>query len=207
MVPLRSIPRLAVPVLGVLWLVAIVVGLGTLWRHANTPGRAGGTPAEWPSQSSLVRAANRKTLVMFAHPKCPCTRATIGELALLMARCGADLDAYVVFLKPEDTPDEWSHTSSFRDAEAIPGVKVILDKSGREAKLFRAATSGQADLYDVYGHLLFSGGITVARGHAGDNPGRTAIVEWASNDQADRSSMPVYGCAITPVSSQTPPLP
>ncbi|HEV7401733.1 MAG TPA: hypothetical protein VGO11_02360 [Chthoniobacteraceae bacterium] len=191
------IRRLAVPVLGVLWLVAVVAGSGALWRHANTPGHAGRTPAAWPAESSLIRAAHRKTLVMFAHPQCPCTRASIGELALLMARCGGDLDAFVVFFKPEDAAEEWTHTGSFRDAAAIPGVTVLLDRQGREAERFGAATSGQTDFYDADGRLLFSGGITAARGHAGDNPGRAAIGQWAADGPAGCSSTPVFGCALT----------
>jgi hypothetical protein len=195
--PPQFVSRLTIPVLGLFWMVAVVAGSGALWRHANSPGDAGQPPNVWPAKSSLVRAAHRKTLVMFAHPQCPCTRASIGELAVLMARCGAEIDAYVVFFKPEDAADEWTHTNSFAQATAIPGVTVLLDQSGREAGFFGAATSGQTDLYDADGRLLFSGGITAARGHAGDNLGRAAIGEWASHDQAGRSSTPVFGCALT----------
>jgi hypothetical protein len=183
--------------------VAIVAGSGALWRHANSPGAAGHSPEAWPAESSLVRAAHRKTLVMFAHPQCPCTRASISELAVLMARAGAEIDAYVVFFKPEDAADEWTHTNSFAQAAAIPGVTVRLDMSGREARLFGAATSGQTDLYDAAGRLLFSGGITAARGHAGDNLGRAAIGEWASHGQAGCSSTPVFGCALNDAPRQT----
>jgi hypothetical protein len=144
----------------------------------------------------LARSANRKTLVMFAHPQCPCTRASIGELALLMARCGNALDAYVVFFKPDGVADDWTRTGTVGEAERIPGVKVVFDKSGREAELFGAATSGQTDFFDTDGRLLFSGGITAARGHAGDNAGRDAIIEWTSTGAADRTRTPVFGCAI-----------
>ena len=195
----------AVPAFALLWLVAIAVGSGALWRHASSAGDPGKAPRSWLIPSSLARSSNQKTLVMFAHPQCPCTRASIGELALLMARCGEGLDAYVVFLKPDDVADDWTRTSSVAEAERIPGVKVLFDKSGREAELFGAATSGQTDFYDTDGRLLFSGGITAARGHAGDNSGRDAIVEWTSTGAADRASTPVFGCALaeTPRSTTT----
>jgi hypothetical protein len=188
--------RLAVLVCAVLWMSVVLAGSGALWRHANSAGDSGKAPASWPAASTLARAANRQTLVMFAHPQCPCTRASIGELALLMARCGNGLDAYVVFFKPDGAADDWTRTGSVGEAERIPGVKVVFDRSGREAELFDAATSGQTDLYEADGRLLFSGGITAARGHAGDNAGRDAIVEWTSNGAADRNRTPVFGCAI-----------
>ncbi len=39
-----------------------------------------------------------------------------------------------------------------------------------------SSTSGQVLLYDPSGRLAFSGGITAARGHVGDNAGSDAIV-------------------------------
>jgi hypothetical protein len=180
----------------VLWLSAVLAGSGALWRHANSAGDSGKAPASWPEASTLVRSTTRQTLVMFAHPHCPCTRASLGELALLMARSGQGLEAYVVFLEPDGAPDGWTHTGSVETAAHIPGVTVLFDKSGREAGLFGAATSGQTDLYDAGGRLLFSGGITAARGHAGDNAGRDAIVEWTSTGTAHRGCTPVFGCAL-----------
>jgi hypothetical protein len=193
----NSLPsRPAVLVWAVLWMSVVLAGSGALWRHASSAGDSGNAPASWPAASTLARSANRKTLVMFAHPQCPCTRASIGELALLMARCGNGLDAYVVFFQPDGVAEDWTRTSSVGEAERIPGVKVVFDKSGREAELFGAATSGQTDFFDTDGRLLFSGGITAARGHAGDNAGRDAIVGWTSNGAADRTCTPVFGCAI-----------
>jgi len=175
---------------------AVIAGSGALWRYASSAGDSGKAPASWPAASALVRSATGKTLVMFAHPQCPCTQASLGELALLMARSGSGLDAYVVFLEPDGVSDEWTHTSRVEEAACIPGVTVFFDKNGREARVFGAATSGQTDLYDAGGRLLFSGGITAARGHSGDNAGRDAIVEWASTGAARRTCTPVFGCAL-----------
>jgi hypothetical protein len=180
----------------VLWISAVLAGSGVLWKYAGTAGDPGKVPGRWPATSSLARSANRKTVVMFAHPKCPCTRASIGELALLMAQAGQGLDAHVVFLEPDGVAGDWKHTASVEEAARIPGVKVFFDKGGREAGLFGAATSGQTDLYAAAGGLLFRGGITAARGHAGDNAGRDAIVEWTSAGKAPRDCTPVFGCAL-----------
>jgi hypothetical protein len=188
--------RFAMRACAVLWMSAVVAGSTILWRHSNTAGDPGKVPGQWPATSTLHRSANRKTLVMFAHPKCPCTRTSLGELARLIARAGNGLDAYVVFLEPDGVADDWKHTASVEEAASIPGVTLHFDKDGHEARLFGAATSGQTDLYDANGRLQFSGGITAARGHAGDNAGREAIVEWISTGTAHRDCAPVFGCAL-----------
>jgi hypothetical protein len=87
-------------------------------------------------------------------------------------------------------------TDLLASAAAIPGVVVVRDDEGVEAGRFRAATSGQTMLYDTAGTLLFSGGITSARGHAGDNAGREAVVSLLTTDEAARKETPVFGCPL-----------
>ena len=48
----------------------------------------------------------------------------------------------------------------------------------------RSKTSGQVVVYDAKGALLFSGGITAARGHMGDNAGRDRITALLRGDTA-----------------------
>ena len=64
---------------------------------------------------------------------------------------------------------------------------MLRDDDGAEARRFGAETSGQTLLYDARGALAFSGGITGARGHAGDNAGRASLRRADSiASQADR---------------------
>jgi len=133
---------------------------------------------------------------MLVHPQCPCSRASIGELALLMAQSQGRLKAYVLFLKPAGFSDDWEKTDLWQSAAGIPGVKPLVDYDGMEARRFHAKTSGQTVLYDAEGRLLFSGGITAARGHAGDNAGRSAIVSLVNAKVADKAETPVFGCPL-----------
>jgi hypothetical protein len=178
------------------WLLVIGFGLGTLWNYENTPGIALASPPQWPAESRIQRAPDHATLVMLAHPHCPCTRATIGELASIMAHSQGRLTACVVFLKPSGFSDEWEKTDLWQSAASIPGVNVIVDNDGAEADRFNAATSGQTLLYSADGRLLFSGGITASRGHSGDNAGRSAIISFANAGVADRSETAVFGCPL-----------
>jgi hypothetical protein len=181
---------------GMLWLGVVCVGLEIIWSYENAPGPAATPPGLWPVESELERAPGRATLVMLAHPHCPCMRASIGELALLMARCEERVSAYVLFYQPEGFSNQWAQTDLWQSAAAIPGVIVRRDEGGIEARRFRAATSGQVLLYESGGQLLFSGGITGSRGHSGDNAGRTAIVSLLTQGTAERNQTFVFGCSL-----------
>ena len=113
-----------------------------------------------------------------------------------MAHCQGRLAAYVLFVKPDGVSNDWERTDLWQSASRIPGVKVIQDSEGVEARLFHGATSGQAILYDPEGRLQFSGGITASRGHSGDNEGRSAIVSLVNAKVADRRETLVFGCPL-----------
>jgi len=188
--------RLILTAVGALWLLMIGAGVGLVWNYESTPGVAAATPERWPHDSRIKPAADRATLVMLAHPHCPCTRASIGELSRLMTQAQGRVTAYVLFVKPQGFSDAWVQAELWETAAAIPGVTPVLDDGGEEAGRFHAATSGQTVLYDAAGNLLFSGGITSARGHAGDNAGRAAIVSLLTSDEADERGTPVFGCPL-----------
>jgi hypothetical protein len=180
----------------VMWLVIVASALGFIANYSQTPGGSGSIPLQFPRESRIQLDAQRPTLVMFAHPHCPCTRASIGELNVLMAQCRGQFNAHVFFAQPGGVAEDWSQTTLWQDASAIPGVTVHNDLNGVESRRFRAETSGQTLLYDSNGKLLFHGGITISRGHSGDNPGRTALVALISGNSPAQKQSPVFGCAL-----------
>jgi len=201
--------RSLMPVIGLaLWISAVGAGMGVLYKYSVTPGVAGTPGAQWPNASSIPFAAAPFTLVMVIHPHCPCSRASIGELAILMAHSGGKLAADVVFVEPPGLGERWTKTDLWSSAGTIPGVRRIIDRGG-EAKLFGAATSGQTMVYDRNGRLRFSGGITLARGHYGDNDGVSAILATlgapskGNRDEpiTNRTTTEVYGCPLFAPSS------
>jgi len=181
---------------GVVWVLALALGFTLLWKYKMRPGEADGAPATWPIESRIARRPDRATLVLFAHPECPCTRASLAELARLLARFEDRLTADVVFLRPSDVGAAWDGSDLWRTASAMPGVTAVRDDDGVEAVRFRATTSGAAVLYDARGRLLFRGGLTSARGHEGDSAGLQRISSLLRTGQADRSDAPVYGCSL-----------
>ncbi|HEY1603940.1 MAG TPA: hypothetical protein VGG64_30345 [Pirellulales bacterium] len=179
-----------------LWALACVAGLMALGQYENTPGRSAEVTNQWPAGTEIVRNSAGPTLVMFAHPRCPCTRASIAELERVVAQSGGTIHPQVVFFTPSGMSQGWEQTDLWQSAAAIPGVEVSNDLDGSEAKRFHATTSGHTVLYDADGTLLFTGGITSARGHQGDNAGRSAVVSLLRSGTAECRDAPVYGCPI-----------
>jgi len=183
-------------ILSVLWLVAAGTGFAWILNYQNSSGVAGQTPEHWPLGTQITLNSNLDTLVMFAHPQCPCTEASMEELNRLLARTEGSVAAQVWFFKPDSFSNDWAHSDLWKSAAAIPGVTVREDVNGMQARLFGAETSGYVLLFDTHGRLLFKGGITGSRGHAGDNAGENAIVALLKGQAAGLDQTPVYGCSL-----------
>jgi len=195
-VPARARPNISFGlfIAIVLWLAAVAGATILMTGYSNTPGREGLVPTSWPKGSRIPLDSQRPTLVMFAHPHCPCTRASLAELERLAAEVPGKFSIQVIFLKPVDTAADWEKTELWRKASSIPDVAIYTDVAGREARRFHAETSGETLLYDPAGSLRFQGGITFSRGHEGDNPGRSALRELKGHSTQVKT--PVFGCAL-----------
>jgi hypothetical protein len=137
---------------------------------------------------------------MAAHPRCPCTRASIEELSKVLARSSTPVDVQVLFYKPRGA--DWAPTDLWRQAVAIPGVQAIWDEDGMAAERFGARTSGHTLLFHPDGKLLFSGGITSSRGHSGPSKGNLSLAHWLTPGERGADEALVFGCPLT--SPQSP---
>ena len=193
--------RLAIALGAVAWLAVIALGMRALLEYQARPGHAAHAPAQWPARSTLARHPGAATLVLFAHPKCPCTRASLGELERSLAHAKKPIDAWIVLVLPRNVDASWAQSDLVLDADQIPHAHVWVDRGGVEAHRFDAHTSGQVLLYDATGKLRFEGGITPGRGHMGDNAGGDAVATLVGGpiplgSGADSTRTPVYGCAL-----------
>jgi hypothetical protein len=180
------------------WLVLSIAGVAALWRYELTPGDAAMVQPHWPDGVDISPNVDGPTLILFVHPRCPCTRASLGELEQILSCCQGSLRAYVIAFRPATAEAGWEHTDLWRTASALPGVRLVSDVDGTLARRFGATTSGQALLYDVSGRLMFEGGITSARGHLGNNAGRSAITALLTGSDNVVHTTPVFGCPIVP---------
>ena len=173
-------PRL---VIAGIWLALVVTGFSILSSYANQPGGKAVVPSTWPT-SANENPTN--TLMVFIHPRCPCTRATIEELTWIMSRCHRKLDCVVMPLQPDGCSEGWSDASLVRAAAAAPGVRIETDRNGVVAKRFGARTSGHCILFDAAGQLIFEGGITPSRGHQGHSRGHDAILSFVDQLHSEK---------------------
>lgn len=189
--------RISLGLLVLVWVAGVVAATGYLWQYKMREGAGARAPSDWPVGTTLSRETGKGTLLLFAHPRCPCTRATLSELARLMTPLPKDLSTTVVFLHPEGVEDSWSQTELWRRAQELPGVRVMRDDGGVETARFGARTSGQILFFDGAGVLRYRGGLTPSRGHEGDSAGKDALAALLKGESSKVTDAKVFGCALT----------
>ncbi|MEP6901110.1 MAG: hypothetical protein ABJA66_05130, partial [Actinomycetota bacterium] len=135
---------------------AIAIGIGTVWitDYSTRPGRAANSPSGLPSGYLSENPAKLPKLLVFLHPYCPCSRATLTELNRLVEKNKDLVEVSVFIYQPSDQSPEWSKSDLWQTAEEIPNVKLSAI-SEAELQKFGAITSGQTLLYDADGLLVF----------------------------------------------------
>jgi hypothetical protein len=182
---------------------AIVILCATIsLRYESSPGTAAVPPPFWPQASSIVRPQRKFSLVLFAHPDCPCTGASLTELARILTKVHGEVAAVVLFSKPGAAAAEAQNSDAWRKVASIPGVLVQFDDLARETTIFGAHVSGQVLLYAPNGRLRFTGGITAVRGHEGENASSDALIELVNNDRQGVIYAHVFGCSLEDPSRQ-----
>lgn len=156
----RNASRVA---LGVLWLGLSCGGLVLLAWYGGSPGTSRAAPPQWPVDSSIHLSEQGATLIVFAHPHCPCTRANLGELEKIVARSGSTLDALTLC----DDPRQSGGGAVFRPLTILlaedndvnqrvargilekRGHTVVIANNGQEATLAVATQRFDLVLMDV----------------------------------------------------------
>jgi hypothetical protein len=181
--------------------VATLFGLRVLMGFDQTAGVRAEAPVRWPVPSAIQLASDRSTLLVFAHPFCGCTAATLEELARIPARRqpkSPQPAVTVLFARPKGSG--WRTSPLWDNARQLAGThhiaSVIWDDEGREARRFGVRTSGEVLLYDRHGELLFHGGVTGSRGHAGDNYGADQLMAALDSGLPAKTAHLVFGCAL-----------
>ena len=190
--------QLLLSLLTAVWLMSASAGLLLVADYDSKPGHPARPPQQWPSGVSLTRASTKPTVLMFLHPRCPCSRASLFELARLAHGTPDALDLHVVLVQPAEVTGDWSKSDLWEAAVANRDLQVSIDQGGELARQFGTQTSGQTLVYDRAGVLQFDGGITAARGHAGDSIGRSQIRLIAAGHVSDTpAKCATFGCPLS----------
>ena len=191
----RRVPHAVVVPSVVLWGLASGLGFVLLAAYHGRPGLAGSPPDHWPPGARVPLDKDFPTLVIFVHPRCPCSSASLAELARVAARCRGRFAAHLLSYRPEGPDEGWDSIGADAEGPAA-GITRWDDPGGREALRFGVATSGHVLLFDTSGRRVFGGGITISRGHQGDNPGIYGLIATILGEPARSGTGPVFGCPI-----------
>jgi hypothetical protein len=179
----------------VVWLAVMAGSYAWLLRYSFADGRTSVAPRIIPAGLGLSPRLTRPQLLLALHPRCPCSRATVNELARILTQAPNASDVTVFMYKPSGEPDSWLQ-GGLLDACRRMGCQIRADPDGRLAASLGSLTSGGVVLYDAEGKLRYQGGITGSRGHEGNNAGEQAIIEILLGRRSSHKSMPVFGCPI-----------
>ncbi|HEX7833208.1 MAG TPA: hypothetical protein VF787_26365 [Thermoanaerobaculia bacterium] len=197
--------RAAAIAIAAIWLIIAGAGAIALLARESRAADRGSTPSTWPASTKLEHATDKPTLLMFMHPNCPCTRASVTQLTRILAAAPRGLQPKVIFVARPAAEHDWRVdwlTSMTRD---VPGSTYVLDAKSAEANRFGATTSGHVLLYSADGTLHFDGGVTLGRGHQGDNDAAESLSRALALPENEPVETAVFGCAIEPRTHRSGP--
>jgi hypothetical protein len=168
------------------WVVALASGILVYHAYATTPRTFNAPPSRWPAASHLP-APREMHVLMFVHPGCPCTRASLRELEDAVRAQPSPPAVTIVLAEPGDEIATL--------VRRIPRAQMIAD-DGTEALRFEATTSGFTLVYDADGALAFAGGITGSRGHVGANVGAASLRAVLAGHRPETTRHAVFGCSL-----------
>lgn len=180
----------------ILW--ALVAGclMFGLELYEGKPGPKTPLASSWPGSKLTVAKPALPTLVMFCHPQCPCTRASLEQLDKLVSANQGKLNVIFYFVQPVGEPDSWVKTDTWDHARRIPNSTAYVDRQGEQVHRFGVATSGETILYSPDGKELFRGGLTPSRGHEGGCKAVDALADYLIGKEMSLRSAPVFGCPL-----------
>jgi hypothetical protein len=194
----RLLQHPAAPAIAVIpFCLLTIAGFYLLLRFDATPASQHYAPGLWPETVEIAFPTGRPALLVFLHPLCPCSRATLAELNGVLSRLpkAAFPEIHLFFVRSIKNPD-LNGGDLWNRATLIPNGIRQWDTGGRIAVRFGARTSGVTLLYGANKRLLFQGGITGSRGHEGDNLGASRLLAALETGRRASNLSQVFGCAL-----------
>lgn len=202
-----SIPkrrRALVSGVAVAWCLAWGGSWYALSEHTYEGRQASASLAVWPANSQWDRADGAYQLILFAHPFCPCTRASLSELAESLTRLPKSTAIRIVFATAGLPQSEVQDSDLVSMARRLPGAEVRFDEQSAEAMHFGATLSGETLVFDPHGRLIFHGGLTPGRGHQGDTAAQRQMERLVNGQTGPVCRCSVFGCRLSRPSESVP---
>lgn len=177
----------------------IVSGSVKLLDYSTRPGESGEVPASIHEVDVLkdCLTPTKSTVLLFLHPHCPCTKATIKNLCAVLKECPSSVECCAIAFCPKGKADDWIQSPIVNMLTDKVGVNVIVDRGSSVIESFGIKCSGHVLVYDEDGGLQFSGGITRSRGHEGSCLPLSDLRKFLLGDAGEPVNWPVFGCSLT----------
>lgn len=179
-----------------LWTLLLAAGAGALSLYEFKGTVPASLADRWPENPVIQFDSERPTLLMFLHPRCPCSAASIAQLDRVLSRYPGRFRACVLIARPSGVPEDWEEGANLGAARRLPDNTLLLDPEGALAQRFGALNSGTVQAFDREGNRLFSGGITASRGHEGESLGSLSLLDIGAGKAPCVAAMPVFGCPL-----------
>lgn len=190
----RSLPNSTTVLLAV-WLATTALGFALFEAYHAQPNDPG-SPSRWPVGGPIGLDPARPTLVLFVHPLCPCSKASVADLASIGSELLGRFAPHVVVYRPLHRSDEWERSAPTLDAASLAGWRRWDDRGAALARRFGVRTSGHLLVFDPHGELLYSGGVTPGRGRRGPSGGLAAFLNGIAGGTIGVDRGPVFGCSM-----------
>ncbi|HTI51110.1 MAG TPA: hypothetical protein VL475_09165 [Planctomycetaceae bacterium] len=181
--------------IGCAWCVLLGAGWWHLCRYTYRPSAVATTLSEWPHETAFAPSSGFR-IVMFVHPLCPCSDASIRELENSLARMPAKVSVTVIAVTAGLTAEDLESSGLIAELSAMPRIGLYVDATGAERKRFGAAVSGEVVAFDANGRRVYHGGLTPGRGHQGESVGQGQLEALARGESAAPCESPVFGCLL-----------
>jgi len=195
MTPSRITSSKWILVAAAVWLLAIGGGYSWIMARSFQASELGENPV-LDLKTVHMLDVEKPTLFVFLHPECPCSEATVEELARISERCEGELKIFGIFSDYPTLPQPAGRSRLWNKLESILGARSLLDEDAHLRHSFHAATSGECFLLDTDGHVIYHGGITSSRGHSGPSIGGDAIISFFNAGNISTVTAPVFGCTL-----------
>jgi hypothetical protein len=173
-----------------------------LLEHTYRPMPTAAGVTSWPDETCVLKSADSEVaagkfrIVVFAHPFCPCTRATLHKFDESLTRLPGNSAVSVVFVTAGLQMADVTGSDNVAYARRLPGVEVRFDHTGDESRRFGASVSGEVFAFNCRGCRVFHGGVTSGRGHEDASVGQQQLERLAGGFAEEAYTGPVFGCAL-----------
>ena len=177
------------------WLLAVAACLSGLGAYSWQPGQPSDVADELPS-GVPVELGPRGALVIFVHPHCPCSLASLEEVARIL-RDSTDAPQIELFaFIPRSEEEGWVDGRIWRRAAELGEIRRRLDRAGDLARELGVTTSGHVIAYGPDGARRFDGGVTAGRGHLGPSAPGARLMQVLAGGEPAPEAFPVFGCGL-----------